>query len=72
MKKLITTILTALIAFTIGQAQTSSSVVKMRSLMIDAHARPGIGQFVSADDDLQHLVYELFMVNWQKQNLRLA
>lgn len=56
---------------TIASGQTSS-IVKMKSLMVDTQVRPGIGQFVPADDDVQHLVYELFMVNWQKQDLRFA
>lgn len=59
------------VSFTNAQTQTNS-VVKMNSLMIDSQVRPGIGQFVAADDDVQHLVYELFMVNWQQQDLRLA
>ena len=74
MKKLITAILSALIAFVslttaLGQ---SSNIVKMKSLMIDASVRPEIGQFVPADDDVQHLFYELFIVNWQKEDLRFA
>src|SRR5687767_4959362 len=68
----IATIVTTLLTFAAlhsAQSQTSS-VVKIKSLMIDTQVRPGIGQFVSADDDVQHLVYELFMVNWQKEDLR--
>ena len=46
--------------------------VKMRTLQIDASTRPAIGQFVPADDDVQHLVYELFVTNWNEQDLRFA
>lgn len=73
-KHLITAIFAVLLVFVaLSSAQTqTSTVVKMNSLQIDAHARPAIGQFVAADDDLQHLVYELFIVNWQKEDLRFA
>ena len=53
-----------------GTARTGA--VKIRTLQIDAAARPGIGQFVPADDDVQHLVYELFVVNWNGRDLRFA
>lgn len=74
MKQLITAIFAVLLVFvSLPSAQTqTSSVVKMKSLLIDAHARPGIGQFVPGDDDVQHLVYELFIVNWNKEDLRFA
>jgi murein DD-endopeptidase MepM/ murein hydrolase activator NlpD len=57
-----------------GQATPTPqpAVLKVTSLQIDSEVRPAVGQFVPADDDVQHLVYELFMVNWQKENLRLA
>lgn len=74
MKKLLTPILVVLLvfaAFTIAQEQ-SSSVVKQRSLLIDADVRPSIGQFVPGDDDVQHLAYELLISNWQRIDLRLA
>ena len=50
----------------------SSSVVKKRTLQVDVEARPGVGQFAPADDDVQHLVYELFVTNWNDQDLRFA
>jgi murein DD-endopeptidase len=73
-KRSIATIFVALLAFVAfpnawGQ---SSSVVKMRTLQIDAEARPGFGQFAPADDDVQRLVYELFVTNWNEQDLRFA
>jgi hypothetical protein len=63
--------LLAFVAFPNARGQ-SSSVVKVRTLQIDASVRPGIGQFVPADDDLQHLSYELFIANWSKLDLRFA
>lgn len=50
-------------------AQTE--IVKVRTLQIDADARPGRGQFVPADDGVQHLVYELFVNNYDR-DLRFA
>jgi len=74
LKRSIVTIFAALIAFVAfadarGQ---SSSVVKTRTLQIDVEARPEVGQFVPADDDVQHLVYELFIANWNHEDLRFA
>ena len=40
-----------------------TNIVKIRTLQIDASARPGVGQFVPADDNVQHLVYELYVTN---------
>jgi hypothetical protein len=74
-KRSITTILAALLAFVVfpnawGQ---SSTVVKIRTLQIDASARPGLGQFVPADDGVQHLAYELFVTSWHySKELRFA
>ncbi|HKP36753.1 MAG TPA: M23 family metallopeptidase [Pyrinomonadaceae bacterium] len=51
----------------------STPIVKMRTLQIDAWARPGVGQFVPADDDVQHLAYELFVTSWHyTKDLRFA
>ena len=47
------------LAATLPIEATPAEVVKMPTLQIDAEARPGIGQFAPADDDVQHLVYEL-------------
>ncbi|MFZ0747924.1 MAG: M23 family metallopeptidase [Pyrinomonadaceae bacterium] len=58
-------------ALTIARAQ-SGNVEKVTSLRIDSDPRPGIGQFVPGDDDVQHLAYELIITNWQKQDLRFA
>jgi hypothetical protein len=72
-KRSIATIFAALlmlVAFHNASGQ-SSSVVKIRTLQIDAEARPGIGQFVTADD-VQHLVYNLYITNWNDQDLRFA
>ena len=73
-KRSIATIFAALLTFVPfpNARGQSSSVVKMRTLQIDDEARPGIGQFVPADDDLQHLVYELYVTNWNDQDLRFA
>jgi len=73
-KRSIATIFAALLAFVAfpnawGQ---SSSVVKIRTLQIDASARPDVGQFATADDDVQHLVYNLYVTNWNDQDLRFA
>lgn len=59
---------------TSGQSASTNqiTVVKMRTLQIDAWTRPGVGQFAPADDDVQHLVYELFVTNWNAQDLRFA
>ena len=67
-------IFTGLLVFVVfpNASGQSGSVVKMRSLQIDAEARPGIGQFAPADDGLQYLVYELFVTNWNEQDLRFA
>lgn len=73
-KRWIATIFAALLVFVAlpnGWAQ-SSSVVKKTTLQIDADVRPGIGQFVPGDDDVQHLVYELFVANWNREDLRFA
>ena len=44
---------------------------KIRTLQIDASTRPGAGQFVPADDGVQHLTYELYVTNWNyKRDLR--
>ncbi len=51
----------------------STPIVKIRTLQIDAWARPGVGQFVPADDDVQHLAYELFVTSWHyAKELRFA
>jgi len=73
-KRSIATIFAALLAFVAfpNARGQSSSVVKLRTLQIDASARPDVGQFVPADDDVQHLVYELFVTNWNDQDLRFA
>lgn len=73
-KRSIATIFAALLAFVAfpNARGQSSSVVKVRTLQIDAAARPGIGQFVPADDDVQHLVYELYVTNWNDRDLRVA
>ena len=63
--------LIAFVAFADARGQ-SSSVVKTRTLQIDVEARPEVGQFVPADDDVQHLVYELFITNWNHEDLRFA
>lgn len=64
-------VLLVFVAFSDAQTQTST-VVQKRSLLIDADARPGVGQFVPGDDDAQHLVYELFITNWNHEDLRFA
>lgn len=78
-KRSIATIFAALLAFvafpnawgqSVGTRRTE--IVKIRSLQIDASARPSVGQFVPADDDVQHLVYELYVTNWNDQDLRFA
>src|SRR6185503_6055410 len=58
----------------LGQATPTPQpeVVKTRSLAVDTEVRPAIGQFVTGDDDKQYLAYELFIVNWIHQDLRLA
>jgi hypothetical protein len=73
-KRSIATIFAALLAFVAfpNARGQSISVVKVRTLQIDASVRPGIGQFVPADDDFQHLSYELFIANWNKEDLRFA
>jgi murein DD-endopeptidase MepM/ murein hydrolase activator NlpD len=53
-------------------ATPQPEVVKARSLSIDTEVRPAIGQFVTGDDDKQYLAYELFIVNWNQQDLRIA
>lgn len=64
--------LLAFVAFTNASGQ-SSNVVKIRSLQLDASARPSIGQFVPADDGVQHLAYELFVTSWHyTKELRFA
>jgi hypothetical protein len=63
--------LLAFVAFADARGQ-SSSVVKLRTLQIDVSTRPEAGQFVPADDDVQHLVYELFVTNWHHEDLRFA
>jgi hypothetical protein len=57
-----------------GQATPTPQpeVVKARSLAVDTEVRPAIGQFVTGDDDEQYLAYELFIVNWSHQDLRIA
>ena len=74
-KHLIATIFAALLAFVAfpnAWAQ-SSNVVKIRSLQIDTDVRPDVGQFVPADDGVQHLVYELFVTSWHyTKELRFA
>ena len=51
----------------------STPIVKIRTLQIDAWARPGVGQFVPADDGVQHLAYELFVTSWHyAKDLRFA
>ena len=60
--------LLAFVAFTNTHGQ-NSGVVKVRTLQLDASARPEIGQFVPADDDAQHLAYELYVTNWSDQDL---
>jgi len=47
-------------AASVGQTQ----VAKIRTLQIDAWTRPGVGQFVPADDISQYLIYELYVTNW--------
>ncbi len=62
-----------ILGLTLGAAvMAQTDVAKLRSLMVDTDVRPAIGQFVPADDDIQYLFYELFIVNWQKEDLRLA
>ena len=48
-----------------------TEIAKILTLQIDADARPGVGQFVPADDGVQHLVYELFVNNYDR-DLRFA
>src|SRR4030095_6348497 len=76
----IATIFTALlvvVAFSNAWGQSAGTgptpIVKIRTLQIDAWARPGAGQFVPADDGVQHLVYELFITSWHYiKELRFA
>ena len=66
------TALLVLVAFQNSGGQ-STSVAKIRTLQIDAWARPIVGQFVPADDDEQHLAYELFITSWHyTKDLRFA
>ncbi|HEV8186997.1 MAG TPA: M23 family metallopeptidase [Pyrinomonadaceae bacterium] len=64
------------VAFANAWGQTAATdqpqIAKIRTLQIDAWARPGVGQFVAADDIAQHLVYELFVTNWNGRDLRFA
>jgi len=66
MKNTLTTLFNATVvlmvsfgAFPNAWGQTASTgqtqIVKIRTLQIDAAARPGVGQFVPADDDVQQL-----------------
>lgn len=75
MRRLIATVfaaLMALAAFSNAWGQ-SSNIVKIRSLQIDASARPSVGQFVLGDDSVQHLAYELFVTSWHyTKELRFA
>lgn len=79
-KRSIVTIFAALLLFVVlpnARAQSTSTnqttVVKIRTLQIDAWARPRVGQFVPADDDVQHLAYELYVTNWHyTKELRFA
>jgi hypothetical protein len=71
MKKLAAAILAILATFTIAPAQ-SDKVEKVTSLRIDADVRPAIGQFVTGDDDVRHLAYELLITNWHRVDLFLA
>ena len=50
-----------------GQATGTSQpqIARIRTLQIDAWARPGVGQFAPADDLAQYLVYELYVTNWK-------
>lgn len=73
--RLVVIIIAALLAFIFfanawGQ---SSNVVKIRTLQIDSDVRPTVGQFVPADDGVQHLAYELFVTSWHyTKELRFA
>jgi peptidase M23-like protein len=68
MRRSIATMFAALLVFVaLANARgQSNTVVKIRTLQIDAWARPGVGQFVPADDGVQHLVYELFVTNYDR------
>jgi murein DD-endopeptidase MepM/ murein hydrolase activator NlpD len=75
MRRSIVTIFAMLVAVVVfhNALGQSSNVVKVRSLQIDADARPGVGQFVPADDGVQHLAYELFVTSWHyTKELRFA
>ena len=50
-----------------GQATGTSQpqIARIRTLQIDAWARPGVGQFAPADDLAQYLVYVLYVTNWK-------
>ena len=60
--------LLVLVAFADASGQAASTgqtgVEQIRTLQLDAWTRPGVGQFVPADDIAQYLVYELYVTNW--------
>jgi hypothetical protein len=59
------------LAATVPIEAAGAQAVKIPTLQLDASAHPGVGQFVPADDEVQHLVYELFVSNYDR-DLRFA